>query len=376
MKKIFLNFILISFFSLFIFAIDLTLTKLIFKDYHYFEINEKRAPKKQFYRIENKFYHHGFLPNIDIIEKNIGFGENRFVTNSLAFKDSKIRKINLKKTKHRILFIGDSFTEGVLLNYEDTFVGIIDKNLKKLDIEVLNAGVGSYHPTIYHNKISYLINDLKLEFDELFVFIDLSDLTDEINRYVIKNNLEKNSNTENKKNKKEIIVEFLKKNLILSYTILNYAHDKIHAKVLSDKNNFIKHMSATKGNPASWAYDEEVYKQYGEFGVNLMKAELFKLIELTRKNNIKITLAVYPWFQEIYNENIESKNVNIWSKFAKDNNIEIMNFYPYFFENTSNKLSIINKYYIPFDVHFNKNGNKLIADNFLIKFLNKTNDKN
>ena len=345
MSKKILSFFLLAFFlPILIFSLDFILTKLIFKEYHYFKINEKRAPKKQFYRIKNRFYHHGFLPNIDIIEKNIGFGEHRFVTNSLAFKDSKIRKINLKKTKHRILFIGDSFTEGVLLNYEDTFVGIIDKNLKKLDIEVLNAGVGSYHPTIYHNKISYLINDLKLEFDELFVFIDLSDLTDEINRYKIKNNLEKNFNTENKKNKKEIIVEFLKKNLILSYTILNYAHDKIHAKVLSDNNNFIKHMSATKGNPASWAYDEEVYKQYGEFGVNLMKAELFKLIELTRKNNIKITLAVYPWFQEIYNENLESKNVNIWSKFAKDNNIEIMNFYPYFFENTSNKLSIINKY--------------------------------
>lgn len=79
--------------------------------------------------------------------------------------------------------------------------------------------------------------------------------------------------------------------------------------------------------------------------------------------DIKISFTVFPRFQEIYNENLKSQNLNIRSKFAKANNIEITNFYLYFFE-------------IPFDIHFNKNGNKLIPDNFLKKFLNKTNDKN
>ena len=39
---------------------------------------------------------------------------------------------------------------------------------------------------------------------------------------------------------------------------------------------------------------------------------------------------------------------------------------PPFFEelNQSNLIDIINKYYIKDDVHFNKNGNSLIANNF------------
>ena len=39
-----------------------------------------------------------------------------------------------------ILFIGDSFTEGVGLDYNDTFVGIFENNLK---LNIGNLGVSS-----------------------------------------------------------------------------------------------------------------------------------------------------------------------------------------------------------------------------------------
>ena len=66
-------------------------------------------------------------------------------------------------------------------------MGIIDKELKNENIEVLNAGVGSYHPSIYFDKISYLINNINLEFDELVVFIDISDAYDEFDKDIIEN---------------------------------------------------------------------------------------------------------------------------------------------------------------------------------------------
>ena len=49
-------------------------------------------------------------------------------------------------------------------------------------IEVLNAGVSSYSPIIYFKKIEYLI-DKGFEFDELIVFIDISDIEDEATIY-------------------------------------------------------------------------------------------------------------------------------------------------------------------------------------------------
>lgn len=372
MKKIIFYFILVFFFPVFIFATDLILTKLVFKDYHFFKINEKRAPKKQFYRVKNKHYHHGFLPNIDVIEENIGYNPYRFITNSLGFKDSEVRKINLKKKNYRIVFIGDSFTEGVLLNYRDTFVGIIDKELKNENIEVLNAGVGSYHPSIYFDKISYLINNINLEFDELVVFIDISDAYDEFEKDIIENK----TTYIKKLTYFEKIVRFIKSNLVLTYTLLNYVHDIIQNEYLNNPDNFIIHMSEKNIRTPGWTFDKEIYDEYGEKSLKEMKIKMQQLVDLCNKNNIKIILAVYPWFQEIYHNNLDSIHVNFWENFSKDNDIDFINFYPFLFdENKQNNLKrnieIIKKYYIPYDVHFNKIGNKLIADNFLEYYKNR-----
>ena len=52
----------------------------------------KKSLKKQFYRVKNKHYHHGFLPNIDVIEENIGYDPYRFIQ-ILGFKIVKLEKL-------------------------------------------------------------------------------------------------------------------------------------------------------------------------------------------------------------------------------------------------------------------------------------------
>ena len=138
--------------------------------------------------VKNEIYHHDFIKN-GSVENEYPILENRRIklhTNSLGFKDKSSRRISLlpsKNFKKRIVFIGDSFTEGLMLEYKNTFVGIIDKELNKQSIEVLNAGVSSYSPIIYWRKIKYLIEEVRLKFDELSVFIDISDFCDEKYRY-------------------------------------------------------------------------------------------------------------------------------------------------------------------------------------------------
>ena len=184
-KKIIFWFLLLILSSSFFLLIDYGLTKILFN-----KTNEvvKSSSKKQnqYWRVKNDIYHHDFLPNINVIENNGKFGKYNFITNSMGFKDKDTRKINLNKTKHRIVFIGDSFTEGLFLPYEKTFVGIIDQNLSLQNIEVLNAGVSSYSPVIYYKKVQHLIKS-KLEFDELIVFIDISDIEDESLHYRLSN---------------------------------------------------------------------------------------------------------------------------------------------------------------------------------------------
>ena len=129
--------------------------------------------------IKSVYYHHDLVANY---RGEIAWGPYKYQinTNSLGFKDNKNRTVSKVSEKYRILFIGDSFTEGVRFSYDDTFVGMIAKQLENSAYEVLNAGVSSYSPKLYYLKVKYLIEKLGLQVDEIFVYIDISDISDEI----------------------------------------------------------------------------------------------------------------------------------------------------------------------------------------------------
>ena len=90
----------------------------------------------------------------------------------------------LKSDSRRILLIGNSFAEGIGMNFEDTFAGQLYRagQERSEKIEFLNAGVVSYSPSIYYKKIKHLIES-GLQFDEVVLFSDTSDVTDEATSY-------------------------------------------------------------------------------------------------------------------------------------------------------------------------------------------------
>ena len=98
------------------------------------------------HRIKSFYYHHDLRPMSSFYDQ-WGYERYKIYTNNLGFKDISNRTVEFKS--RNILFIGDSFTEGVGIKYEDTYVGLVEKYLKKdnKDIEVLNAGV---HLTLNH----------------------------------------------------------------------------------------------------------------------------------------------------------------------------------------------------------------------------------
>jgi hypothetical protein len=78
-------------------------------------------------RTANNEYHHDLAPN----------------TNSLGFKDGSTRIVPLVRDGRRVLLIGDSFTEGVGVPFDQTFAGLLYQagleGTKK--VEFLNAAV-------------------------------------------------------------------------------------------------------------------------------------------------------------------------------------------------------------------------------------------
>ena len=357
--------------------------------------------------IPNQIYHHDFIRNGYSAESG-RLGEYELYTNSLGFKDKSNRKIARNIENRRILFIGDSFTEGVLLNYQDTFVGIIDSAATSKNIEVLNAGRASYSPIIYWRKVKYLIEDIKLKFDELIVFIDISDMDDEASYYDLSddnNVIDKivepivksrdygiswfisNQSIEN-------IRLFLRNNFIIMSSGINWIHDILfhdslelqranNESVNNLENVEIDTLTSVKvyntwdrvlaDRRANWTVDDKYYQEYAVRGKKRMKKYMDKLVQLTNENGIELTVVVYPWPSQIWYEDLNSLHVQIWEEWCNKNNVKFINLFPSFVKvNISDvqKLDIISKYFVPYDLHLNQEGNKVIADEFLKQYFN------
>ena len=332
--------------------------------------------------IEHKIFHHHLLPNFKEIQGGGIYPKFKVITNSLGFRDSRIRKIDLKK-KNRIVFIGDSFTFGVLLDYEFTVPGLADIYFKEKGIEVLNAGVSSYSPSIYYNKIKFFIEQ-GLKFSHIVVFIDISDIEDEAVVYVtdeqtksVKSNPQSKIQMLNQNNTlKSKFKEFLKSKFNISYTLLRYIDynflDLIRNLIFNNRTEetYIDNIASEKFTRDKWTIDENVRKKY-DLGIQKSIYNMSLLKNLLDENQAKLTIVVYPWFSQIYHNDLESIQVKIWEEFSKKNGNQFINLFPFFINNEHNNLPIqkkILKNFIPFDVHWNQNGSKIVFENFIKNF--------
>ena len=109
----------------------------------------------------------------------------------------------------------------------------------------------------------------------------------------------------------------------------------------------------------------------------LMIKYMTELKDLLSNHSISLSIGVYPWPSQVFFEDLNSRQVQIWKDWSKKYNIKFYNFFPIFVKkNLSDreKFNNLEEFYFPYDVHFNEKGNKLIADEILRKsnFIKKT----
>ena len=281
------------------------------------------------------------------------------------------------------------------MQYEDTFVGLIDSALINKQIEVLNAGRSSYSPIIYWRKIKYLIEDVGLQFDELVVYIDISDAIDEAESYELSDDLNvinRTSRTISQEPESGDIRGYLRDIIFHNTTVIYRTIRSIFRVKWKFQRNFntmrMEYSREVKLNFRAnrwsvivspeyridkWTIDKNSYNTYGKDGVILMEKYMTKLIKLLRERNIDLTIAVYPQPSQVWYEDLNSIQVNIWKKWSQENNVKFINYFPDFVatgSSTTNKLKTLNKYYFRADVHFNKKGNQVLAHRFINTYLN------
>jgi hypothetical protein len=353
----------------------------------------RKEGKKDAFRIPHPRYHHALQASYEG-PAYWGPFEYWLCTNAAGMKSACHDK-NSDEKHFDIAFIGDSFTEGVGVTYEDSFVGMVAKAHPEL--KIANLGVVSYTPTIYLKKLEDYLNR-GYTFKKVIVFIDIGDIMDEALYF--------EDAAGNAKMTAEIIhpgaVAFIKRNFKkylpltyegLYYTKLGSAHlsqwirpsittqmaaapaplpaatsfshpapnptavapapktanatdalkPDVTANVPQEKSTLATEAKNKVKEP--WIYEREFARSawtynfdapgYGDLGVRRSIDKALKQMErvatLLESRGIKLSVGVYPWPAQLLFDQEDSLQVQMWKKFCEQRCENFYDAFPSFF---------------------------------------------
>lgn len=281
--------------------------------------------------------HHAFRPNCKSTERWGGHSYEVF-TNDLGLRDERITRVPLTDSRPRVLFLGDSYTEALGVDWRDSYVGRIANRFPQYDF--LNGGVESYSPSNYLNVTRQLLA-AGVEFDEVIVFIDISDTQDEAAYY---RDLDASGAVTGPARKQMLDTWYTtlrmrtRKYLLLTNYVLEVAerslvrHGYYHLATELNGNVFDMERSA-------WTYrmvSDNLpmvagYAPLGvEGGIAREKAKMSTLYEELEKRNIPVSVVVYPWPAQVVHDTADSRQVAIWREWCAGRCKRFISLFPSF----------------------------------------------
>jgi hypothetical protein len=318
-------------------------------------------------RIANPTYDHGFAANFDGYDV---WGELRYplITDSLGFKDGSVREVPLKADSRRVLLIGDSFVEGIGMSFEDSFAGLLYRagHERSEKVEFLDAGVASYSPSIYYRKIKYLIES-GLQFDEVVLFSDTSDVTDEATSYFcIDDDPKYRGHCTSGEGAAQPEAAPPKKPdfLIDRFAVTNRLRITVKRSIqslLGNRRRAINNDHSRIGWVIPGLDVGNDYKPLGvEGGIARSLQNMQRLFDLLATRKIPLTIVVYPWAQQLAQGDRDSRQVALWRDFCPGRCKAFINLFPAFFAAADADKDWYEHLFILGDDHFSAAGNRFM----------------
>ena len=229
---------------------------------------------------------------------------------------------------------------------------------------------------IYRLKTQYLLEVVGLRFSELVVFIDISDIQDEVTYQSFKPHLPTaldrlTANTRT----------FLLRHSFSAYAVSSILRSRrggvsnaIEVKDLADNSIYFRDLDAyqVEGGQAAvergrweWTIAPPLMEEWGHRGLELAKADMQGLVDLCRARGIPVTIVVYPSPVQILMEDLESLQVTFWRQFAADAAVKFVNLFPSFIgKDVGRPRGVYRKYFIEGDMHWNAAGHAFVAMGF------------
>lgn len=339
-------------------------------DLAYSNLLHDRLFPRQTARVENAWFHHGLAANFDGSEL-WGSVRYRLVTNSLGFKDGAVRDVPLTPATRRVLLIGDSFTEAIGMNFENSFVGLLYQagQERPEKIEFLNAAAVSYSPTVYYRKTKYLLEQ-GLRFDEMVVFVDISDVYDEATAYFCFDDDPRYRaycpQAEGAPAPRAASVltrafrQVLKTNFRITDVVQSKFKDKLDQLRGKDLAYWIPRRSASGWTILRYDLRDLFYPLDLDTAIARSVQNMQALADLLAARRIPLTIVVYPWPTQLMNDDRDSRQVSIWREFCVKNCKAFIDLFPVFFAEKDADKEWYARLFLSGDVHLSGEGNRLV----------------
>jgi hypothetical protein len=327
------------------------------------------SPSKVSHRQFRHDYHHGFVPNSAGSEL---FGPylTPYFVNSLGMRDAEIRAVSPERPPGgRVLLLGDSYIDGVGVEFSQTVAGQVKAILAAPGMEILNGGVASYSPTLMAARLKSWVEKDGLEFEIAVVFIDISDLDNELRLHLDSaGNFLKEDNpaflSELEKCKEAVWVRsWMEAHVEKNFVLLGAAFRNLRllyegwGSPGSDTPYVFSDWPAYRGPLEPWIQD----------GIRRQRQAMDHILGLCKKQGARLVVVVYPWLEQINRGQLEDRHTRSWEEWAERNQVPFLSLYPDFIER---RKSIADYTLSASDGHWNARGSRLVAER-LVKFLSE-----
>jgi hypothetical protein len=340
------------------------------------------AARDPMFRLQDARYSHDLLPNFSGFD-SWGVTRYPFFTNSLGFRDASVRSVPLQSQTYRTLLIGDSFTEGMGVPFEQSFAGLLASAglAQPSRIEFLDAAVVSYSPVLYYKKIKALIG-AGLVFDEVVVFVDLSDISDEATNYFCFDDDPRyraykvgceppDTPPRLGVRPKEPLRDLLKDHFVVtarSLALLNSWTDTLRG--------LHKDYAIHRSYRADWTIANiDVGHRFDPLGVEggiaRARNNMQALADMLAAHHIPLTVVVYPWPPQLELNDRGSRQSLIWRDFCRTHCRQFIDLFPPFFAFKDAHPDWYERLFVEGDVHYSAEGNRLVFDNVKDQLLNR-----
>ena len=365
-----------------------TIILLFFLDYFISSTTELFHVKKDCFNYERlefkkkNYYYYNLHKNCFAIEHKGTTPSYNVYTDETGYRIGKKSTIDNDndKNKDKIIFLGDSFTYGFGLNYEESIPGIIKDKTNNF-YQIINLGLMGYSPSMnLYNLNKYFENDQKnyKKIKKVFYILDLTDVHDESNRWVDIEGLNipviLDENVE-----KEIIDTFDYKNNFRAIRFISYIINKnirnLRKKIINNfgKKNKEENISQTFFGSFTYLTEQEkksnneylkMWKKNEKFGIDKIKRKMLEISLLLKKNTeAEFYIVIHPWRETVeYGQSQFS-----WENFAYElcsisNCNKVINFFDEVKKIKETNPDLYSYIYFKNDLHFSSVGSKIYAD--------------